>query len=50
MSQKIYAVLTGDIVKSRDLSPDQSKKLQDRLRSAAVDFESVFTGTLVGKC
>jgi hypothetical protein len=49
MSEKIYAVLTGDIVKSRDLSTEQSKALQNRLKSAASEFESVFPGTLVGR-
>jgi hypothetical protein len=49
MSEKTYAVLTGDIVKSRELSPEASKALQQRLKSAAVDFESVFPGTVVGK-
>jgi hypothetical protein len=48
MSEAIYAVLTGDIVKSRDLSADQSKALQNRLKSAAQEFELVFPGTLVG--
>lgn len=48
MSEKIYAVLTGDIVKSRDLSAEQSKALQNRLKSAAQDFESVFLGSVVG--
>lgn len=48
MSEKIYAVLTGDIVKSRELSADQSKALQNRLKSAAQEFESVFPATLVG--
>lgn len=49
MSEKIYAVLTGDIVKSRDLSAEQSKALQQRLKSAASEFESIFPGTLVGR-
>lgn len=48
MSEKIYAVLTGDIVNSRELSADLSKKLQRRLKSAAEEFESVFSGTMVG--
>lgn len=48
MSEKIYAVLTGDIVNSRELSADRSKKLQQRLKSAAAEFESVFPGTVVG--
>ncbi len=49
MSEKTYAVLTGDIVKSRGLVPDQSKALQQRLKSATLEFESVFPGTIVGK-
>lgn len=49
MSEKTYAVLTGDVVKSRVLSAEQSKALQQRLKSAASEFESVFSGTLVGK-
>ncbi len=48
MSDKIYAVLTGDIVESRGLSSEQSKALQQRLKSAAADFESVFPGAVVG--
>jgi len=48
MSEQIYAVLTGDIVKSRDLAPDRSKALQDRLKSAAQEFGSVFPGSVVG--
>lgn len=48
MNDKIYAVLTGDIVKSRDLSAEQSKALQTRLKSVAQDFESVFPGSVVG--
>ena len=49
MEHKIYAVLTGDIVKSRDLSSEHSKALQERLKSAAMDFQKVFPGTVVGK-
>ena len=49
MSEKIYAVLTGDIVKSRSLEPEQSKALQQRLKSATAEFDSIFPGTLVGK-
>ena len=48
MSETIYAVLTGDIVNSRELSADHSKKLQQRLKSAAAEFQSVFPGTVVG--
>lgn len=48
MSEKIYAVLTGDIVKSRALSADQSKVLQQRLKSATAEFGVVFPGTVVG--
>lgn len=49
MNNKVYAVLTGDIVKSRDLSSDQTRKLQQRLKSAAMDFQTVFADTVVGK-
>ncbi len=48
MGEKIYAVLTGDIVNSRELSADRSKELQLRLKSAAAEFEAVFPGTVVG--
>ena len=48
MDEKIYAVLTGDIVKSRDLSVFESDKLQDRLKSVTADFENAFPGTVVG--
>jgi hypothetical protein len=48
MSEQVYAVLTGDIVKSRELSTDRSKALQQRLISAATAFEAVFPGTVVG--
>lgn len=46
MNEKIYAVLTGDIVKSRELSGEQSKALQQRLKSVADEFESVFPGSI----
>lgn len=49
MNNKVYAVLTGDIVKSRDLSSGQTRKLQQRLKSAAMDFQTVFSDTVVGK-
>ncbi|MFO7937985.1 MAG: hypothetical protein R6V06_10340 [Kiritimatiellia bacterium] len=48
MDQKIYAVLTGDIVKSRNLSAGQLRNLQVRLKSASIDFEQVFPGSVVG--
>lgn len=48
MNQKTYAVLTGDIVKSRNLSAVASDKLQDRLKSVTADFEDAFPGTVVG--
>lgn len=48
MSEKRYAVLTGDIVKSRELSAERSRALQQRLKSAVSEFESVFPGTMVG--
>ena len=49
MSEKIYAVLTGDIVKSRRLTAEQSKALQQRMKSAASEFNQTFSGTLAGK-
>jgi hypothetical protein len=48
MSGTIYAVLTGDIVKSRDLSAGGLKALQNKLKSAAQEFESAFPGSVVG--
>ncbi|MDK2857737.1 MAG: hypothetical protein PWQ29_1279 [Verrucomicrobiota bacterium] len=48
MSEKIYAVLTGDIVQSRRLTAEQSKALQQRLKSAASEFDRKFSGTLAG--
>lgn len=48
MSEKIYAVLTGDIVKSRALAVDQLKALQLRLKSAVQEFATVFPGVVAG--
>ena len=49
MQQNIFAVLTGDIVKSRDSSVDQLKSLQVRLKSVTGEFAKVFPDTIVGK-
>ena len=49
MSEKNYAVLTGDIVESRKLSSERSKALQERLKSAAAEFEETFPGTVIGR-
>ena len=49
MSEKIYAVLTGDIVDSRRLTPDRSRALQLRLKSATADFKAAFPGIFTGK-
>ncbi len=48
MSEKNYTVLSGDIVKSRNLTPEQSKRLQQRMKSAASDFGLRFSGALAG--
>jgi hypothetical protein len=45
---KIYAVLTGDLVKSSRLSPAQSKGAIGWLRSATKNFEKSFHGTVEG--
>lgn len=45
---KVYAVLTGDLVKSSRLSPVQSKRAIGWLRSATKEFEKSFRGTVEG--
>jgi len=48
MSEKKYAVLTGDIVQSRTLPKERSKALQDQLKTSAAVFKSSFRDSVVG--
>lgn len=47
-SSKLYAVLTGDLVKSSALSPAQSRQSIERLKESAVQFEKTYRGTVQG--
>ena len=46
---KIYAVLTGDLVKSSRLSVEQSRRAIQLLKRAASEFEKTFQGTIQGE-
>jgi hypothetical protein len=46
---KVYAVLTGDLVKSSKLSTAQSRRAMDRLKAMAAEFGKVYPGTVVGR-
>jgi hypothetical protein len=45
---KIYAVLTGDLVKSSHLSIQQSRRAMELLKKAAGEFEKSFRGAIEG--
>lgn len=45
-NQKLYSVITGDIVKSSKLSIDQHKKLIKVMRSCSKEVQKIFTGAL----
>ena len=46
---KIYAVLTGDLVKSSKLSVEQSRKAIQLLRRRTSEFEKIFQGAIQGE-
>lgn len=46
---KIYAVLTGDLVRSSKLSVEQSRRAIQQLKRAVTDFEKTFQGTIQGE-
>src|SRR6266446_2694396 len=46
---KIYAVLTGDLVKSSRLSVEQSRKAIGLLKRAVGEFEKTFQGAIQGE-
>jgi hypothetical protein len=46
---KIYAVLTGDLVKSSKLSVEQSRKAIELLKRRAGEFEKTFQGAIQGE-
>lgn len=45
-NQKLYSVITGDIVKSSKLSIDQHKKLIKVMRSCSKEVQKIFPGAL----
>jgi hypothetical protein len=47
--EKIYAVLTGDLVKSSKLSSEESHRAVGLLKSATRDFAEIHPGSLIGK-
>ncbi len=47
-SSTLYAVLTGDLVKSSQLSPAQSSQAIACLKQGAVQFEKTYRGTVQG--
>lgn len=46
LTQKLYSVITGDIVKSSRLSIEQHKKLVKVIRSCSKEIQKVFPGSL----
>jgi hypothetical protein len=48
-NDKIYAVLTGDIVGSSQYEPDNLKKIMQNLRQGSGDFSIAFPGLIRGK-
>jgi hypothetical protein len=46
---KLYAVLTGDLVKSSRLSVDQSKRAIELLKRSSGEFEKSFQGAIQGE-
>jgi hypothetical protein len=49
MRNKLYAVLTGDLVKSSQMSPEQSVFAMKSLRQLAKKFESVHQDSTIGE-
>ena len=48
-SEKIFAVLTGDLVKSSRLSISNSKSAMEWLKKTAVEFSQLFPDSVVGR-
>lgn len=48
-TNKVYAVLTGDLVKSSRLAPEQSKGAMAWLRQAVKEFAALHSDTVVGR-
>ena len=47
--ENVYAVLTGDLVKSSRLTAEQSRKAMDRIRQLAQEFNDLFPDASVGQ-
>lgn len=47
--QKIYAVLTGDLIKSSRLTSDQSRGAIERLKKTADDFSKLYSNAVIGR-
>ena len=47
--EKIYAVLTGDLVKSSRLSGEMSSKAMDFIKDGAAEFAELRPGAMIGK-
>lgn len=48
-TEKIYAVLTGDLVKSSRLSNEMSRRAMDLIRDGASKFAEIQPGSTIGK-
>ena len=49
MDTQIYAVLTGDLVKSTNLSSEASTEAMEWLRKAALEFTEIYPKSMVGQ-
>jgi len=49
VTDKSYAVLTGDLVKSSRLTAAMSKTAMDRLKKLAIEFGEIYPGSLIGR-
>lgn len=47
--EKIYAVLTGDLVKSSRLSSDMSSRAMVLIKDGASEFAEIYPGSVIGK-
>ncbi len=48
-TEKIYAVLTGDLVKSSRLSVEMSRRAMDLIKDGALKFAEIQPGSVIGK-
>ena len=48
-TEKIYAVLTGDLVKSSRLSSEMSSRAMDLIKDGASKFAELHPGSVIGK-